>query len=111
VLSVVVSLATTEPVLQLKVVTVATLTEKLKVNGSVARACIKELLHQGLIKPVFVNNRISVYTRSAEPEEKKAEDPKAAGKAAAKKGGAGGGTKKGAPKGKEPEAAVAAEAE
>lgn len=58
-------------VLQLKVVTINTLTEKLKVNGSLARACIKELVKTGHLKPVSINNRISIWTRTVEPEEKK----------------------------------------
>ncbi len=60
-----------------------TLTEKLKVNGSLARAIIAELVKTGDLLPVSTNNRISVYTRAKEPEAKKEEDPKA------KKGGAG----------------------
>ena len=64
-------------VLQLKVVTINTMTEKLKVNGSLARACIRELVSLGHLKPVFTNNRISVWTRTVEPAPKaEGDEPK-----------------------------------
>ena len=59
---------------QLKVVTITVLTEKLKVNGSLARAIVKELVTLGHLKPVSINNRISVWTRTVEPEVKAVEE-------------------------------------
>ena len=62
---------------KLKVVTINTMTEKLKVNGSLARACIRELVSLGHLKPVFTNNRISVWTRTVEPAPKaEGDEPK-----------------------------------
>eukprot|EP01115_Flamella_aegyptia_P014400 TRINITY_DN81919_c0_g1_i1.p1 TRINITY_DN81919_c0_g1~~TRINITY_DN81919_c0_g1_i1.p1 ORF type:complete len:110 (+),score=28.39 TRINITY_DN81919_c0_g1_i1:41-370(+) len=46
-----------------KVITVSHVSDKLKVNGSVARAGIRELCEKGLIKPVHTHHRQLIYTR------------------------------------------------
>ena len=51
-------------------VTIAILTEKFKVNGSLARAIVIEMVALGHLAPVSTNNRISVWTRTVEPEVK-----------------------------------------
>ena len=70
---------------KMKVVTIFALTERLKINGSLARAVIAELVKRGEIAPVSINNRISVYTRTKEPEPKKEDDSKKAKKKKGKK--------------------------
>ena len=69
----------------MKIVTISALTEKLKVNGSVARAIIKEMVSAGHLAAVSTNNRISVYTRTVEPEIKVEEPTTKKGKKGKKK--------------------------
>lgn len=45
-----------------RLVTVATLVDRLKVNGSLARKCIKELEEKGLIKPVVTHSKMQIYS-------------------------------------------------
>lgn len=52
-----------------RLVTPAVVSERLKVNGSLARRGIQELLNKGLIKPVAVHGKSKVYTRSIVKEE------------------------------------------
>eukprot|EP00756_Hemistasia_phaeocysticola_P011310 Hpha_TRINITY_DN15108_c0_g3::TRINITY_DN15108_c0_g3_i4::g.127703::m.127703/K02975/RP-S25e, RPS25; small subunit ribosomal protein S25e len=49
-----------------KVITIAVISERLKVNGSMARAGLRHLEEKGLIKPVSVSRGIKVYTRTAD---------------------------------------------
>ena len=41
------------------------LSDRLRINGSLARASIQELLSKGLIKPVVLHGTQQIYTRSA----------------------------------------------
>ncbi len=53
----------------LRLVTCATISEKLKINGSLARQSIQELLRKKLIKPVGdYHHHINMYTRTAAPK-------------------------------------------
>lgn len=45
-----------------RLVTVATLVDRLKVNGSLARKCLKELEEKGLIKPVVKHSKMQIYS-------------------------------------------------
>jgi len=47
-----------------RLITVAVLVDRLKINGSLARAAIKDLEEKGLIKPVVQHARMIVYTRA-----------------------------------------------
>lgn len=50
--------------MQIKVVTIATLSERFKMNGSLARAIIKDLVQNGTIKPVRVTSKNPIYTKA-----------------------------------------------
>mmetsp|Transcript_69723 Transcript_69723/g.141202 ORF Transcript_69723/g.141202 Transcript_69723/m.141202 type:complete len:92 (-) Transcript_69723:6-281(-) len=50
---------------KMKLITVATVVERLKVNGSLARRSILELEEKGLIKCVVRHHKTMMYTRSA----------------------------------------------
>jgi small subunit ribosomal protein S25e len=45
-----------------RLVTVATLVDRLKVNGSLARQCIKDLEEKGMIKPVVKHSKMKIYS-------------------------------------------------
>merc|ERR1719287_243132 len=47
-----------------KLVTPSAISERLKVNGSLARRAITKLLEAGLIRPVETHARQSIYTRN-----------------------------------------------
>ena len=47
-----------------KVITVAVISDRLKVNGSMARQALKVLKEEGLIKPVDVSTSCSIFTRA-----------------------------------------------
>jgi small subunit ribosomal protein S25e len=47
-----------------KLITPAIISERLRVNGSLARLALKELLAQGLIKKVSTHHRNLIYTRA-----------------------------------------------
>lgn len=51
-------------VFQIKLITPSTLVEKLKINGSLARAAIRELQSNGLIKQVAVHHSQIIFTRA-----------------------------------------------
>lgn len=53
-----------------KVITVYTLIEQYKVNGSIARRIMKQLAESGKIKPIITNNALSIYTRAVEKAKK-----------------------------------------
>ncbi|KAL5614988.1 hypothetical protein BROUX41_005053 [Berkeleyomyces rouxiae] len=46
-----------------RLVTVATLVDRMKINGSLARKCLKDLEEEGLIKPVVQHSKMQIYTR------------------------------------------------
>ncbi|XP_021738644.1 40S ribosomal protein S25-like [Chenopodium quinoa] len=47
-----------------KVVTAATLSERFRINGSLARRAIRELVTRGAIKMVAHHSSLQIYTRS-----------------------------------------------
>ncbi len=50
---------------KLKLITISTVSERLKVGGSMARAGIRELAAKGAIRCVSYNSKIPVYTKAA----------------------------------------------
>jgi small subunit ribosomal protein S25e len=46
-----------------KLITPSVVSERLKINGSLARRALKELAGKGLIKAVHTHNRQLIYTR------------------------------------------------
>ena len=57
------------PVQQMKLITASGLVERLKVNGSLARAAIRELEEKGLIRKVDAHHAQVIYTRATNVEE------------------------------------------
>lgn len=49
---------------QSKLITPSALVERLKINGSLARAALVELKEKGLIKPVSLHHSQIIYTRA-----------------------------------------------
>merc|ERR1712185_757175 len=47
-----------------KLITPSIISEKLKVNGSLARKAVKELVSKSLIRPVLTHKHQSIYTRA-----------------------------------------------
>merc|ERR1711924_228386 len=47
-----------------KLVTPSAISERLKVNGPLARRAIQKLLEAGLIRPIEVHSRQAIYTRN-----------------------------------------------
>ena len=47
-----------------RLVTVATLVDRLKINGSLARRCLADLEEKGMIKPVVTHSKMKIYTRA-----------------------------------------------
>ncbi|KAK9776493.1 putative 40S ribosomal protein S25 [Seiridium cardinale] len=47
-----------------RLVTVSTLVDRLKVNGSLARKCLKDLEEKGQIKSVVTHSKMKIYTRA-----------------------------------------------
>merc|ERR1712010_109425 len=47
-----------------KLITPSIISEKLKVNGSLARKAVKELLSKNLIRPILTHKHQSIYTRA-----------------------------------------------
>jgi small subunit ribosomal protein S25e len=47
-----------------KVITPSVISERLKINGSLARRAIRELETKGLIKKITHHNRQTIYTRA-----------------------------------------------
>ncbi|ROT36406.1 ribosomal protein S25 [Sodiomyces alkalinus F11] len=45
-----------------RLVTVATLVDRMKINGSLARSCLKDLEEKGLIKPVVQHSKLKIYS-------------------------------------------------
>mmetsp|Transcript_15215 Transcript_15215/g.39554 ORF Transcript_15215/g.39554 Transcript_15215/m.39554 type:complete len:109 (-) Transcript_15215:467-793(-) len=48
-----------------KLITPSIISEKLKVNGSLARRAVKELLSKGLIRVIDAHHAQAIYTRSS----------------------------------------------
>ena len=53
---------------QMKLITPSALVERLKINGALARAAIKELQEKGMIKPIQVHHTQWIYTRDVKGE-------------------------------------------
>lgn len=47
-----------------KMITTSILCDRLRLNGSLARAAIRELLAKGMIKPIAEHSSQSIYTRA-----------------------------------------------
>lgn len=47
-----------------RLVTVAVLVDRLKINGSLARRCLADLEEKGLIKKVVAHSKLSIYSMS-----------------------------------------------
>ncbi|KAH8668041.1 S25 ribosomal protein [Tricladium varicosporioides] len=47
-----------------RLITVATLVDRLKINGSLARRCLADLEEKGQIKKVVKHSKLSIYTRA-----------------------------------------------
>merc|ERR1719148_42040 len=47
-----------------KLITPSIISEKLKVNGSLARKAVKELISKTLIRPVLTHSSQTIYTRA-----------------------------------------------
>lgn len=47
-----------------RLVTVATLVDRLKINGSLARTCLKDLEEKGQIKPIVTHSKMKIYSTS-----------------------------------------------
>ncbi|KAH0541542.1 40S ribosomal protein S25 [Glutinoglossum americanum] len=52
-----------------RLITVATLVDRLKINGSLARKALKDLEEKGLIKKVVGHSKLSIYTRAVTASE------------------------------------------
>jgi small subunit ribosomal protein S25e len=50
-----------------RLITVAVLVDRLKINGSLARQALKDLEEQGTIKKVVAHSRMLVYSESPAP--------------------------------------------
>ena len=67
-----------------KLITPSVLVDRLKINGSLARLALKDLLKQGKIKVVAHHHAQQIYTRAIVPEET-VEAPKEEGEKGDKK--------------------------
>ncbi|KAK1723202.1 ribosomal protein S25 [Colletotrichum acutatum] len=47
-----------------RLVTVAVLVDRLKINGSLARRCLADLEEKGIIKPVVQHSKMKIYSTS-----------------------------------------------
>merc|ERR1711981_45175 len=56
-----------------KLVTPSAISERLKVNGSLARRAITKLLEAGLIRPIEKHSRQAIYTRNTGDDDDTAE--------------------------------------
>ncbi|KAI8900029.1 ribosomal protein S25 [Globomyces pollinis-pini] len=52
-----------------KLVSPSILVDRLRINGSLARAAIKELVAQGIIRPVLLHGSQTIYTRATKAED------------------------------------------
>ena len=70
---------------KMKVVTTYSLVEAYKINGSLARRSIKELLAKDLIKPVLSHHAAGIWQSTVDPKKLKAEQAAADAEATKKK--------------------------
>ncbi|GMH51613.1 hypothetical protein TrRE_jg5682 [Triparma retinervis] len=54
---------------KMKLITVAAMVERLKINAGLARKAMLELTEAGLIKPIVVSAKMKIYTRAGAEEE------------------------------------------
>ena len=47
-----------------RLITVATLVDRLKINGSLARAALRDLEEKGVIKKVVGHSKLAIYSES-----------------------------------------------
>ncbi|KOS22131.1 40S ribosomal protein S25 [Escovopsis weberi] len=47
-----------------RLVTIAILVDRMKINGSLARQCLKDLEEKGIVKPVITHSKMKIYTRA-----------------------------------------------
>ena len=45
-----------------RLVTVATLVDRMKINGSLARQCIKDLEEKNMIRPIVEHSKMKIYS-------------------------------------------------
>lgn len=57
--------------LQIKLITVSIVSEKLKIGGTLARIALKELAEKGQIRAVSYHSKQAIYTRATNVEEAK----------------------------------------
>ncbi|KAF4452487.1 putative ribosomal protein S25.e.c7 [Fusarium austroafricanum] len=50
-----------------RLVTIATLVDRMKINGSLARQCLADLEEKGIIKPVVTHSKMKIYSMAAFP--------------------------------------------
>eukprot|EP01103_Thecamoeba_quadrilineata_P020895 TRINITY_DN9231_c0_g1_i1.p1 TRINITY_DN9231_c0_g1~~TRINITY_DN9231_c0_g1_i1.p1 ORF type:complete len:129 (-),score=37.86 TRINITY_DN9231_c0_g1_i1:50-436(-) len=48
-----------------RLITPSVLSERLRINGSLARRALKDLEHKNLIKPILKNAKLQIYTRAS----------------------------------------------
>ena len=53
-----------------RLVTVATLVDRMKINGSLARQCLNDLEEKGMIKSVVNHSKMKIYSMSSSDVEK-----------------------------------------
>lgn len=51
-----------------RLITVATLVDRLKINGSLARAALRDLEEKGVIKKVVGHSKLAIYSESSSSE-------------------------------------------
>merc|ERR1712134_132266 len=54
---------------KMKLITVSSVVEKLKINGGLARRALRDLEAEGKIRPVLISRSQRIYTRSIGEEE------------------------------------------
>jgi len=54
---------------KMKLITVSTVVEKLKISGGLARRSLRELASENLIRPVLLSRAQMIYTRNVGEEE------------------------------------------
>lgn len=50
-----------------RLVTIATLVDRMKINGSLARQCLADLEEKGIIKPVVTHSKMKIYSMASSP--------------------------------------------
>jgi small subunit ribosomal protein S25e len=48
-----------------RLVTIATLVDRMKINGSLARQCLADLEEKGIIKPVVTHSKMKIYSMAS----------------------------------------------